>query len=81
MTGGMKWSEKYGLYYSSIFQFSKHSWFNIYNLLSHSRRVVGTFEIDHFAVMGLVPQPSFQCEAKVDLVLMQTPFVFLWELC
>ena len=70
-----------------------HRYFNFLNILGsiftisflnnviNSCCVVGTFEIDHFTVVGLVPQPPCQCEARVDLVLMQTPFVFLWKLC
>lgn len=35
--------------------------------------------IDHFKVVGLVPLPSNECKAEVDLVLTQTSFVFLWK--
>lgn len=34
---------------------------------------------DHFKVVGLVPLPSNECKAEVDLVLTQTSFVFLWK--
>ena len=33
--------------------------------------------IDHFSVVQLVTQPSIECEAEVDLVLIQTTSVFL----
>ena len=34
--------------------------------------------IDHFTVVGLIPpQPSSECEAKGDLALIQTSFLFL----
>ena len=35
--------------------------------------------IDHFKVVGLVPLPSNECKAEIDLVLTQTSFVFLWK--
>ena len=35
--------------------------------------------IDHFKVVGLVPLPSNECKAEVDLVLTQTSSVFLWK--
>ena len=38
-------------------------------------------QIDHFTVECLVCSPSSECEAGVDNVLIQTPFVFLWKLC
>ena len=34
--------------------------------------------VDHFAVLGLSLSSS-ECEAEVDLVLIQTSFVFLWK--
>ena len=36
---------------------------------------------NHFTVVGLVPWPSSECEAEVDLVMIQTFFVFVWTLC
>ena len=36
--------------------------------------------IDHFTVVDLVPWPSSECEAEVDLVLIQTSFALLWKL-
>ena len=36
--------------------------------------------IDHFTVVDLVPWPSSECEAEVDLVLIQTFFALLWKL-
>ena len=35
---------------------------------------------DHFTVVGLVPSPSSECEAQVDLVLIQAYFALLWKL-
>ena len=35
--------------------------------------------IDHFTVVGLVSQPLSECEAEVDLLLIQTSFFFLWK--
>ena len=35
--------------------------------------------IDHFKVVGLVPLPSSEGKAEVDLDLTQTSFVFLWK--
>ena len=34
--------------------------------------------VDHFAVLGLSLSSS-ECEAEVDLVLIQTSFVLLWK--
>ena len=36
--------------------------------------------IDHFTVVDLVPWPLSECEAEVDLVLIQTFFALLWKL-
>ena len=36
--------------------------------------------IDHFTVVDLVPWPTSECEAEVDLVLIQTVFDLLWKL-
>ena len=36
--------------------------------------------IDHFTVVDLVPWPTSECEAEVDLVLIQTFFDLLWKL-
>ena len=35
----------------------------------------------HFTVVGLVSEPLTEREAEVDLVLIQTFFLFLWKLC
>ena len=37
-------------------------------------------EIDHYTVVDLVPYPSSECEAEVDLVLIQTSYASLWKL-
>ena len=37
-------------------------------------------EIDHSTVVDLLPQPSSECEAEVDLALIQTFFALLWKL-
>jgi len=37
--------------------------------------------IRDFTVRHLVAKPSIECEAEVDLVLIQTSFVLLWKLC
>ena len=37
--------------------------------------------IDHFKVVGLVSQRLGEREAEVDLVFIQTSFLFLWKLC
>ena len=37
--------------------------------------------IDHFTVMSLVPYPPSERDAEVDLVLIQTSFLFLWKSC
>ena len=39
-----------------------------------------TATIDHFTVVDLVPWPLSECEAEVDLVLIQTFFALLWKL-
>ena len=42
--------------------------------------VVGNeIAIDHFTVMSLVPKPLNESEADIDLVLIQTSFLFLWK--
>ena len=43
--------------------------------------ILRPLSIDHFTVVGQVPQPSSECEAEVDYVLIQSSFVFLWKLC
>ena len=35
---------------------------------------------DHFTVVDLVPWPSSECEAEVDLVLIQTSLAFVMEI-
>ena len=37
--------------------------------------------IGHLTVVGLVSLPLSECEAEVELVLIQTSFLFLWKLC
>ena len=46
----------------------------------HGSPITGKSFIDHFTVVDLVPQPSSECEAKVDLVLIQASFTLLWKL-
>ena len=36
--------------------------------------------IQYTIFVDLVPQPSSECEAKVDLVFIQTSFALLWKL-
>ena len=57
-----------------IFSTNCH-WVPLLSLLSDSR-----LRIDHFTVVVLVPQPSSECEADGDLVLIQTSFALLWKL-
>ena len=49
-------------------------WQNFYRVF------MATIRIDHFTVVDLVSQPSSECEAEVDLVLIQTFFALLWKL-
>ena len=45
-------------------------------------RVDATVQNDHFTVVGfIVSQLLSECKAEVDLVLIQTSFLFLWKLC
>ena len=39
------------------------------------------FWIDHYEVVNFVSLPLSEREAEVDLVLIQTSFLFLWKLC
>ena len=58
-----------------MFRQTDHSLENSLTVLSLVSRT-----IDHFTVVDLVPWPSSECEAEVDLVLIQTSFAFVMEI-
>ena len=58
-----------------MFRQTDHSLENSLTVLSLVSRT-----IDHFTVVDLVPWPSSECEAEVDLVLIQTSLAFVMEI-
>ena len=54
---------------------------SLYALKDYVMKFLFLLAIDYLMFVGLVSQPSVECEVKVSLILIQTSFVFLWKLC
>ena len=52
---------------------------HLFNVSQHPLKLQSPL-IDHFTFVDLVSQPSSECEAEVDLVLIQASFALLWKL-
>ena len=85
----------YGINMNGLGQRRQHSYSSILKATDLVTRRLATFRplggrsqpflsvkrpIDYFTVVDLVPQPSGECEADGDLVLIQTSFALLWKL-
>jgi len=60
--------------YHTDLNVQEHS--SVFGLALNAKR----WGIEHFTVVDLVPQPSSECEADGDLILIQTSFALLWKL-